>query len=762
MKDSNPDYEKITKEYLAALPKGTEDGTYIEPVDRDFGPALASQLRREFSSVLTVPLGPITVSYDLHTMNQADVWAGGFLDLTQTQHARDRGEGTANPNGASLPSLAAWQWGHDGSMDYSREGFRPRGPIPGHWLDYRGHYVHGQKVVLKYLIDGREIHEHPDAGPTTHSIIRNLNIGPGKELLLMVAMSDGETEAKIDGSSIAVACGQREFFAAKIAGDSHGLTWQIDDRRRVLLRIPASQDRRVVAIHTGVDQTMEAIQPILKSERTPVNPIGLTRGGPELWPTELVTTGYLGLERGAYALDTLSIPDSTPWNTWFRTSALDFFADGRMAIATYGGDVWTVSGIDDELRELQWKRFAGGLYEPMGLKIVDGKVYVTCKDRITRLHDKDGNGEADFYESFSADEDVSVNFHAFNFDLQTDTEGNFYYAKSGHGSDSDIPGYVVKISPDGANRSVYCTGFRTPNGMGSLPDGRVTVSDNQGQWTPAGKISLVRPGGYYGWVANYSIPGMWEPGGGTIDLDKVVPRDEFDPPLVWMTQEFDNSSGGQIFAGDPRFGPLHGRLLHTSFGKGWMSYLMMQDFGDVAQAAIIKLPFNFQTGIMRGRVNPKDGQVYATGLQGWNGGGRAGLLGHGVQRLRYTGKAHRMVSDCQVVPTGLRISFNFELDRDSAQSLDSYQVQHWNYMRQKSYGSDRYSPTSGKKGVDKVNVVAARLSQDGRSVLLEVPDLKPVHQVHVVMHPKSSDGTEFAEEILWTINRVPQKRVATR
>ena len=124
------------------------------------------------------------------------------------------------------------------------------------------------------------------------------------------------------------------------------------------------------------------------------------------------------------------------------------------------------------------------------------------------------DGEADFYESFSADTDVSVNFHAFNFDLQTDNEGNFYYAKSGHGGDSEIPGAVIKVSKDGKQREVYCTGFRTPNGMGMLPDGRPLASDNQGQWMPASKINLLTPDGFYGWVQTYSIPGMWEPGGG--------------------------------------------------------------------------------------------------------------------------------------------------------------------------------------------------------------------------------------------------------
>ena len=48
-----------------------------------------------------------------------------------------------------------------------------------------------------------------------------------------------------------------------------------------------------------------------------------------------------------------------------------------------------------------------------------------------------------------------------------------------------------------------------------------------------------------------------------------------------MPQEFDNSSGGQLWVDDPRLGPLAGHLLHTSFGKGWMSYLMIQEIDDV-------------------------------------------------------------------------------------------------------------------------------------------------------------------------------------
>ena len=167
MKPSNPDYFKVDGDYLADLPEGTDDGTAVPNVKRDYGPALASQLRRDFSSVLTVDLGDITISYDLHSMNQAGLWRDGFLDLSNTQHARDRGEGTADPVGVDLSRLQGWQWGHQGTLDYPKEDLLPRGPMPASWMDYRGHYISGRRVVLSYSIDGRPILESPRGGEQT-------------------------------------------------------------------------------------------------------------------------------------------------------------------------------------------------------------------------------------------------------------------------------------------------------------------------------------------------------------------------------------------------------------------------------------------------------------------------------------------------------------------------------------------------------------------------------------------------------------------
>jgi len=785
MKPNNPAYTVVTEEYRKRLPKGTKSGEFDLNVVRDFGPALASQLGRITTSALTVKLDDATtISYDLHTLNQAGIWQGGFLDLSQTQHIRGRGEGVPQPQGKQLTGLAGWQWGHAGTLDYPLDNLRPRGPLPENWLHYHGHYLHGKQLVLAYQIDGREITELPIAVEGKTAVRHRMHIGAGNALILATAtpkkrdanfsglLTGNETQPQqkqgpaadsivLSGRSQGIQLGP--FTASAVTGDVSGMSWNVDSQQRLVLTIPEDDKPRLVEIlcFTGTGTgDLNTLRTLVKQDETTthVDPQSLTSGGPANWSAVLKTVGYPGLERGAYVLDTISIPESTPWNTWFRTSALDFFPDGRMVVATHGGDIWIVSGIDKDLLNLKWKRFAGGLYEPFGVKVVDNTIYVTCKDRLTRLHDLNHDGEADFYESFSADTDVSRFFHAFNFDLHTDTEGNFYYAKCGQYTSYALPGAVMKVSPDGTQRDVYCTGFRTPNGMGMLPDNRMTVSDNQGNWMPASKISLVKPGGFYGYVQTHSGGDGWAPDGGRIDHRKVIPPKSFDQPLIWMPQDFDNSSGGQLWVDDPRWGPLSGRLLHTSFGKGWLYYLMLQEFDDISQAAIIKLPFDFSAGIHRARVNPADGQVYAVGLDGWNGGGRPGLVDQGVQRLRYTGKPISLVTDCQVEPDGLRLSFNFPLDPKTAADLNSYFAEQWNYHWRPSYGSDMYSPTTDQPGKEKLNVTKATLSADGKSVKLTVPDLKPVNQVHLKLNLKDRQGKPFHEEIYWTINGVPNSK----
>ena len=799
-------YFKADQSYLQSLPKydpaQAQSPSAAKARARDFGPALESQLGTNFNDVLTIRLRDnVTLSYDLHRMRLTGAWQGGFLDLSRTGHYQQRGEGQPMVQGEFLPGLQQWQWAFGGRFDYPADELLPRGPLPATWMKYHGYYVCNRQAILSYEIEQREVLELPRAERINDPVVlsHTLTFGPGpKPMRLCVAQGTsrlqlrgvapiGQTIPKAKSGPaaghmiIAAASGQDaesaapghtigDFVAARLRGEIDGMTWEIDEQQRLVLNIPADTKSRVAQIFcssgkgaANLHEFNQLFEPKQELHESPIdkeipNPRSLTQGGTRLWPLEIKVRGHLGPTNNAYALDTVPLPDDNPYGAWLRPSALAFFPDGRAVVTTYGGDVWIVSGLALSLGEVTWSRFAAGLYEPFGVQVIEGLLYVTCRNGIVRLHDLNHDGEADFYETWYADTDVSGFFHSFNFDLQMDRRGHLYYVKPGEYTNYKLPGAVIEIWPDASKAEVYCTGFRVPNGMGIMPDDRLTVSDNQGDWMPASKINIVSRGGFYGYVQNREGGGAygdhWAPDGGQIDVNKVKFPATFAQPLIWMPQEFDNSSAGQLWVDDRRFGPLSGRLLHLSFGKGWMYYLMLQQIGPVNQAAIVALPFQFDAGLMRSRVNPADGQVYATGLSGWQGppNGKDGCL----QRLRYTGQPMRLLHDLKVRSNGLSLSFNFPLDRATAIDPRHYQLEQWNYLWSSNYGSDQYSVKHpGEKGHDRLNVTGAQISQDGRQVMLLIPGLGPANQVELRVNLTAADGNPWKELVYLTINAVP-------
>ena len=488
----------------------------------------------------------------------------------------------------------------------------------------------------------------------------------------------------------------------------------------------------------------------------------LMKGGPRRWGDPVAAVGHLGEPTDAYAVDTITLPEHPAGNAWLRTSGFDFFEGGHSAaLCTWNGDVWVVKGIDDKLEHLTWQRYATGLFQTLGLKIVNGEIYVLGRDQITRLHDTNGDGEADFYENFNNDCVVGHGFHEFQHDLQTDSKGNFYFAKGGpvngggRGFQYVTPdnGCVLKVTPDGKTMSIVASGMRAPNGMSVGPNDVMTVSDNEGTWVPACRISFVTPGAFLGVPftshmdpkpTNYGNPICWFPHGGN---DYTVG---------------DNSSGGAAWDTTGKWGPFDGHMIHLSYGTCSIFNVMMEQVDNVWQGGVVRFPLDFDTGIMRARFSPADGQLYVCGLKGWQT--RAAKDG-AFQRVRYTGGPVHLPLEMHVKPDGLAITFTCPLDKASATDPDTYSVEDWNYVWADDYGSPEVTRDNPKKrGHDTVDVSEATLSPDGRTVTLKIADLKPVMQMRTLISKlKAADGTSISCEIDSTINKVPGvgKSIAT-
>ena len=442
----------------------------------------------------------------------------------------------------------------------------------------------------------------------------------------------------------------------------------------------------------------------------------LTKGGPAQWPQTLETRGSRGTAQ-PFTVDTVTLPFANPWKSLFFIGDHDFLPNGDGVICTIMGEVWIVSGLDESLEHLRWRRFATGLNQPLGLRVVDGVIHVLGRDQITRLHDVNGDGEADFYECFSNMYATSPGGHDYIAGLQRDGAGNWYSVSANQG--------LFRISPDGKNVEVIATGFRNPNGVGLGVNGTLTTSCQEGEWTPASQVCLVPPGArglYFG------------SRGPRADVPTTV-------PLVYLPRGVDNSTGGQCFVDSDRWGVPRGALLSLSWGTGTTMLLLPETLDGVTQAAAVPLPGEFRSGVHRGRFNPKDGQLYVSGCQGW---GSYTPDDGCFQRLRWTGAPAQLPVEFHAHDNGVLVRFPHTLDMGVKEAKRHF-AQVWNYRYSASYGSPEFSVRwPDTPGHDSIEIKSAHVLADGRTLFIEIPQLQPVGQLHLHLRLGGSPLDMFA------------------
>jgi hypothetical protein len=251
-----------------------------------------------------------------------------------------------------------------------------------------------------------------------------------------------------------------------------------------------------------------------------------------------------------------------------------------------------------------------------------------------------------------------------------------------------------------------------------------------------------------------------------VDAKAVAPAG-YDLPLSWIPMTFDNSSSGGVWQQDNgKWGPFGGHLLHMSFGTSSLFAVMTEPVSGVAgagaasafqnpgfQSAIVKFPLRFESGLMRGRFNPADGQLYVVGMKGWQtNAAKDGCF----QRVRYTGKTVAMPAAIHIAKDTIQLTFPSPLDRASVEDSQAYSVEQWNYEWWSTYGSPDLSPSQpGKKGRDQLDVSQAVLSADGKVLTLSVPNLRNTMETLVKSTLKLADGTEAKLELAATIYSIP-------
>ena len=456
-----------------------------------------------------------------------------------------------------------------------------------------------------------------------------------------------------------------------------------------------------------------------------------------------------------------------------QIGGLTFMPDGRLAVCFHRGEVYTYNS-----KTKKWKLFADGLHEPLGIIAEDDKTLVAIqRPELTRLRDTDGDGESDHYQTISDNFGMTGNYHEFSFGPARDKGGNYYVGlnlassgasirpeirgefrhygisreqfyknhKAGSGrmySATPYRGWIMKITPQGKT-TPFAPGFRSPNGVNFDMQGRLWVTDNQGDWLGTSKLFHVKEGNFYGHPASLVWTKAWEKGRNPLK----VPPSEFNAKRTRAAVLFPHGSMAnsptQMLSDttEGKFGPFAGQLLVGEMNRPRILRVLVDEIAGETQGSC--LPFMDNGGLHRGMHRfafAPDGSLWAgqTHLS-WVGGS-------GLQRITWTGKTPMSVSAMNLTQAGFKLSFTKPLSDVTA---GNFAFQRYYYKYHQNYGSPQL-------GTEPIKITALNLASDRKTVSIELEKLNPgyIYQLdlrNVTAIDKTSALNTF---ICYTLNRL--------
>jgi hypothetical protein len=680
--------------------------------------------------------------YDTDLVRLGVVWKGGFLDYksmaTHTyynQGKKNHGgqEWVSKPQGACITANGLYPGGHgDKVIAFDPRPAGPdareigRGPVDASIAEWKGLHVVGEKAVIKYTIQGVATAEILTNVPseTGSGYVRSFSVGPHSSSVSIV-LGDSLGQVLRESSTFQVgAKGGKNSLAFRLLSEEGGEI-RIDGSGRVLLSLAPSLQKRqfdVLAFRGESGQLEKVVAE--NAGRSFSFPI-LTANMGRHWPETVLTRGRLGRETG-FAIDEITLPTVNPWKRQVRVADMAFLPDESVAVVTFDGDVWRLSDIGESLDALQWRRVASGLHEPQSINHRDGKLFVYTRNGLIRLHDLNGDGEMDFYETFSNRFTQTAETREFPNDSVVTRDGGFLLAKPGQqGAHQGLHnGSILRVSPDGKTVRQIASGFRQPYLGYRASNDLITASDQQGHWVPTTPIQWVRENRHYGFRPSSEV---------------VPPTLPITPPIVWIPHRVVQSATSQVWVDSDKMGPLSGRLVCLDYYRANLMLVHFDDEDAPIQGAVNGLTLPVDLPVLKGDVNPHDGWLYLSGFQIW---GSKAKPWSGIRRVRYVGGEVDFPTTVRSVKEGIILGFETPLDQASASELANYHVGRWNYRRTKNYGSGYYK-LDGEPGTEVVGVSGVVLSSDAKSVLIVIPDMQPVMQMELVYRVRNASGREL-------------------
>ena len=463
-------------------------------------------------------------------------------------------------------------------------------------------------------------------------------------------------------------------------------------------------------------------------------------------------------ESNYYTITPFEIPEKVV----LEAGALELMPTGQLAVSSRRGEIWLVNDpYVKEPKAAQFKRYAHGLHEVLGLTVHDGWLYATQRGEVSRLKDVDEDGRADLFETVNAGWGITGDYHEYAFGSPFDKNGDMWIVlclTGSFNSNTQYRGWCVRVNAEG-KMIPTCSGIRSPGGIGMNAEGEVFYTDNQGPWNGTCSLKHLVAGSFQGhpggnkWydITDAMGPKPQEPKSGSrimTEADKIP--EYLPPPVLFPYKKMGQSASG--IACDTtkgKFSPFENQLFVGDQTYSTVMRVTLEKVNGRYQGAC----YPFLSGIGSGTLSmlmTDKGSLFVGGTnRGWGSRGRKPFS---LDRVDWNGNIPFEIHEMKAKPDGFELTFTHPVDEKTASDVASYKLTTYTYIFQSSYGSpevDHTEPT----------IKEAMVSSDKQSVRLIVEGLQRGH-----VHELHSDGVRSTKNLpllhkvaYYTLNNIPQK-----
>ena len=438
-----------------------------------------------------------------------------------------------------------------------------------------------------------------------------------------------------------------------------------------------------------------------------------------------------------YQIQTVLVPEGVE----LEVGGMAFLPNDKLAVCTRRGEVWIISNpYMKDGQPSQYRLFAQGLHEPLGLAYYKGDLYVAQRPQLTRLRDKNNDGVADEYKNIYTFR-ITGNYHEYAYGPVFDKEGNMFVTlnlgwfrdvKGGY-MESKVKwrGWMLKISPEG-NMTPFAAGLRSPAAFTIDKEDHIFYAENQGAWVGSGHITEVRKGDFLGhpsslvWSDQPASPVKLKvediPNSGKPEFEVAKQIAGLKTPSVWIPHAIMGvSTSGMLIDDQGKMGPFEGQFFVGDQGQSLINRVYLEKIKGVYQGAVFPFRKGFSSGVFRLCWGSDGSMFVGMTARGWGSSGGALF---GLQRLVWNGKMPFEIKSIHAEPDGFELEFTQPVDKKTARVAASYHVRSFTYKYHRQYGSPVINNTNR-------SLKAIAVSADGRKVRLVLDSLKEgyIHEI---------------------------------